>query len=184
MWEHLKWHERASIHPAGKLPPDWEEQCRCTVLCLAKIIKDQDIPIKLVVNFDQTSITYVQGGKNNWAPIGSEQVMVHGSDEKRAFTVVTSVTAHGQLLPFQVIYKGKSVRSFPSKSAEMYKECIELGMHFKFSGDENHWSNHKTMWDFITFLIVPYFEATKKHLGLPPAQKGLVYLDCWSLHCS
>ncbi|KIJ50335.1 hypothetical protein M422DRAFT_94935, partial [Sphaerobolus stellatus SS14] len=50
-----------------------------------------------------------------------------------AFTVVTAISASGKLLPFQAIFKGKGQHSCPSVKAEMYHECIDLGMCFKFS---------------------------------------------------
>ncbi|KIJ45400.1 hypothetical protein M422DRAFT_251175 [Sphaerobolus stellatus SS14] len=152
-----------------KLPVDWEDQCQRSAMRMARIIKEEDISPKLIINFNQT---------------GSRQVPLHGEEEKIAFTLVTCITGSGELLPFQVIYKGKGARSCPKPMAENYTDTVEAGMVFEFSGEPNHWSSHKTMRSLIDNIIIPYLEKTKKRLNLPPDQKALVYLDCWSVHRS
>ena len=182
MREKLGWHDRKGTRPAGKLPDDWETICGNAAIHFSHIIREEDIPIGLILNFDQTGIVFVQGGKNSWAPIGSRQVSIHGEDEKRAFTVVTGMSASGELLPFQAIYKGKGLRSCPKRSADKYQECIDLGIQFTFSGDDNHWATQKTMRELVDNIIAPYLEAKKLTLGLPSQQKSIIYLDCWSVH--
>ena len=49
---------------------------------------------------------FTQGTKLAWASTGSHQVGVVGTEEKCVFTAVVTVTASGELLPFQAVYAG------------------------------------------------------------------------------
>lgn len=80
-------------------------------------IKEHDIPAPLYINSYQTNAIYVPGDKMTWAKKGSKQVTLVGSEEKRAFTVMVSVTSDGKLLPFQAIYQEKSKVSCPLSKA-------------------------------------------------------------------
>ena len=76
-----------------------------------------NIPASLRVNSDQTQLVYAQGCGLTWAPHGSKQVAVVGSEEKQAYMLLVSIAADGSVLPFQAIYEGSSWRSRPSESA-------------------------------------------------------------------
>ena len=53
-------------------------------------------------------MVYAQGTKLTWAPTGSNQVSVHGADEKRAVTLCMSVANSSKLLPIQAVYQGET----------------------------------------------------------------------------
>ena len=93
----LTWNLRKATQVAQKPPKDWQQQCLHSFFCKAYIIKDKDIPIYLVVNFDQTQVTLAPGNRMMWAETGSKQVRMVGMDEKRAFTLVVGVSANGIL---------------------------------------------------------------------------------------
>jgi hypothetical protein len=58
--------------------------------------------------------------------------------------LMLSFTASGKLLPFQVIFGGKTDRSLPSP--EVRAEAEEMGIQFDSSGKvNNHWSNLSCM---------------------------------------
>jgi hypothetical protein len=40
------------------------------------------------------------------------------------------------------------------------------------------------MHQLVDNIIAPYFEATKRELGLPPSQMSIWKIDCWSVHKS
>jgi hypothetical protein len=109
-WLHetMRWTQRRATRAAQKLPNNWEDVCEKSFLRLAQDIKELDIPPQLYVNSDQTQVTYSQGSGMTYAITGAKQVSVVGEEEKRAFTVMTSVSNSGVLLPFQAIYVGKS----------------------------------------------------------------------------
>ncbi|GLB45665.1 hypothetical protein LshimejAT787_2500570 [Lyophyllum shimeji] len=47
-----------------------------------------------------------------------------------------------------------------------------------------YWSTQETMRDLVDNIIAPYFESKKKDLGLPPEQRSIWKIDCWSVHKS
>ena len=180
----MKWSERAGTRAAHKLPNDWEDQCRRAFLRIAYTIKEHDIPPSLFVNTDQTQLVYAPGTKLTWAETGAKQVSVVGLDEKRAVTLVVSVANNGDLLPFQVVYKGHSSRSLPQESAKHYKNCIDAGMKFESSKTNTYWSTEETMKRLVNDIISPYFARQREKLNLPPKQKAIWFIDCWSVHRS
>ncbi|RXW18423.1 hypothetical protein EST38_g7441 [Candolleomyces aberdarensis] len=182
--KNLHWSRRKATKAAQKLPDDWMNQCERSALRKAFVIKEYDIPSALYVNSDQTQVVYAPGDKMTYAEAGSKQVPVVGVEEKRAFTVMVSVSSDGQLLPFQAIYEGKTERVLPSKEATGRRECDELGIQFVPSGTGTYWSNQATMKSFVEDVLVPYFNRQRTCLNLPPSQKALWQIDVFSVHRS
>jgi hypothetical protein len=151
---------------------------------MAYCIKDENIPSSLIVNSDQTQLTLSQGCHMTYAEIGSRQVVTVGSDEKRAITVMASLSNDGTLLPFQAIYQGKTTASQPSKKSLSYEAAIRAGFLFESSNTPMYWSTQETMRSFVNNILAPYFKAVKIHLGLPLDQRSLWQIDCWSVHRS
>ncbi|KAG6914641.1 hypothetical protein DXG01_016182 [Tephrocybe rancida] len=142
-------------------------------------IKEEDVPPELLVNSDQTQAVFAPGDKMTWAETGAKQVSVISGDEKRVFTVLVSVSCSGAVLPLQAIYTGRTVRSTPSKDSACYNDVVHDGFLLKCSGTSTYWSNMQTMQNFVTNILVPYFDGQKKALGLPPSQKSI-----WSINLS
>jgi DDE superfamily endonuclease len=180
----MNWSERRSTRAAQKLPENLMSILLNAFLREAYVIRDYAIPAALRVNTDQTQTVYQQGTKTTWNPKGAKQVGVVGEDEKRAFTLVPSISASGRLLAMQAIYLGKSEASCPRKGAPHYDEAMNLGFKIKFSNTNNYWSTLQTMKDLVNEIIEPYFEETKKVLGLPLNQCTIWKIDCWSVHKS
>ena len=61
-------------------------------------IEDNDIPLSLILNLDQTSSKYI--------PV-SKTVLIKGSTENRMITATFTITLDGHFLPLQLIYGGK-----------------------------------------------------------------------------
>ncbi|KZP29506.1 hypothetical protein FIBSPDRAFT_716960, partial [Athelia psychrophila] len=184
----MNWSERKATRAAHKLPKDWEGVCEKSFLRMATEIRDRGIPAELIVNTDQSQGVYAQGCNLTWAATGSKQVPIIGAEEKRAMTVVVSVSASGVLLPFQAVYGGKTNGSCPEKSAKNHDKATEAGcdtgVQFTHSGNKTYWSTHKTMHDLVDNIIAPYFERQKKALKLPTSQKSIWQIDVWSVHRS
>ena len=88
--------------------------------------------------------------------MNSRQVIAHGQDEKRAFTLVVGVSASGVLLPFQSVWAGKTRASLPSPTGACYCEAVELNFKFEFSGkQQNYWSTEATMQSYVSDILVP-----------------------------
>jgi hypothetical protein len=180
----LGWSERCATRAAQKLPDNYEQILSDSYLREACIIRDHGIPAPLRVNTDQTQTHYQMGGKRTWNKKGEKQVTTMGLDEKRAFTLVPSISASGKLLPFQTIFHGKTAASCPSPGARRYEEAVCLGFKFEPSRSHTYWSTQKTMKDLVNDIIAPYMDDTKVELNLPPSQCSLWKIDCWSVHKS
>jgi hypothetical protein len=186
-WLHdtMGWSRRRGTRAAQKLPENWEDQCEKSAKRKGYLIKEYDIPAELYANSDQTQRLYAAGNQLTYAETGSRQVSILSGDEKRAFTVLVTVTSAGLLLPFQAIYHGKTNRSCPRPTlTNHYKDAIDAGFRFEFSGTDTYWSNQRTMRDFVDHMLAPYFERMKVKLGRPPQQRSLWQIDVWSVHRS
>jgi len=107
-----------------------------------------------------------------------------GAEEKRAITIVTSISSSGVLLPFQAVYEGKSAVSCPKQSANCHTQATNAGFQFEYSGNQTYWSTQKTMRSLVDDIIAPNFSEQKEKLGLPETQKLIWQIDVWSVHRS
>jgi hypothetical protein len=142
------------------------------------------IPSNLRVNSDQTQVIYQQNSTLTYEQKGSQQVSTVGHDEKRAFTLNVAVSASGNLLPFQAIFKGKTTASLPSPNSPCYRKSKELSFVFDVSRTDTYWANIETMKSFVKTILVPYFQAEKTQLSLDPLQECIWQLDIWPVHTS
>jgi hypothetical protein len=136
------------------------------------------------VNTDQTQLVYQQGSGSTWTQRGAKQVTTVGQEEKRAFTLVPSISASGVLLPMQSVFMGKTDMSCPSPKAFRYEEAVALGYVTVPSKSTTYWSTLHTMQDLVNDIIAPYFAKMKIDLGLPSSQMSIWNIDCWSVHKS
>ena len=100
---------------------------------------------------------------------GTGHIPVRGGDDERAITVTVIQSLSGKMLPFQIIYNGKTERC-PLKNATG-KE------NFLFSYNEKHWSNVVETLSLKDKIIAPYNENVKKELG-SKRSKISSYLGC------
>lgn len=182
----MGWSLRASTRAAQKLPDNWETVLDEAFLREAWIIRNHNIPAELRVNTDQTQTIYQQGTKTTWNKKGEIQIPVIGKEEKRAFTLVPSISASGELLPMQAIYVGTTIHSRPSPDSPHYDEAMSLGFRLESSCTDNYWSTMTTMKSLVDNIIAPYFDRQKKALGIesPELQSSSWKIDCWSVHRS
>ena len=68
---------------------------------------NRDIPLDLVLNLDQTPLSYVSPGKYTFCLKGTTTVPIKCVDDKRQITATFTVSASGVFLPIQLIYQGK-----------------------------------------------------------------------------
>lgn len=119
-----------------------------------------------------------------WAPTGERQVSIVGVEDKRALTLLQSISMSGDVLPFQAIYVGKSARSLPEDTAPSFDTALALGFIFEFSQTKTYWSTQETMRGFVSRILVPYFRKQIAEHNLPSTQRCVFQLDCWSVHRS
>ncbi|KAF9520676.1 hypothetical protein BS47DRAFT_1286982, partial [Hydnum rufescens UP504] len=145
---------------------------------------DYNIPVALGVNSDQTQVVFQQGSSMTYEKTGLDQVATVGQDEKGAFTLNVGISASGKLLPFQVIYASKSLKSLLNESCEGYNCAIQLGFHFESSMTDTYWATLDTMKLYVQCILVLYFLSEKESLQLPDNQECLWQIDIRPVHTS
>ena len=80
---------------------------------IVNIIEKHNISKSIVLNSDQTQSKYVTVGRATMAPNNSTRVGVAVSTNKRSITMTLTVTLNGKILPFLIIYGGKTDQSLP-----------------------------------------------------------------------
>ena len=130
-------------------------------------VQMEEIPPELILNWDQTGIKIVPSTTWSMEKQGAKRVEVVGTGDKRQITAVFCGTIQGAFLPVQVIYAGKTERCHP-------KFKFPPGWHITHS--PKHWSNEKTMQQYIEFIILPYVRSVRDSLEVDE-QPGLIIMD-------
>ena len=97
------------------------------------LIKWHDIPEDLVLNFNQTPLSYITVGNDTLEFEGAKSVPVKGKGKRKQTTRTFAISATGRILPMQLIYAGKAKRCHP--------QGIEFPSGFDVTHSLNHWSN-------------------------------------------
>ena len=153
------------IEPCSKF---LEEEKFTFQRAIGKVVSDHDIPIELVLNLDQTPLSYVSPGKYTFDLMSSKTVPIKGVNDKRQITAIFTVTASGEFLPIQLIYSGKTKRSLPK---------FEFPKAFDVTFTPNHWSNYEKCVSLFKKIIFPYLKSKKEELGYPKEQYSLIIMD-------
>ena len=111
-----------------------------------------NIPDERIINVDQTPSKYMPTSSVTTAEKNSKHVPKQEVDDKCAVTL-TAKTLVGDMLPFQMIYTGKTSCSLP---AAKFPESFLLGFK-KF-----HWSNEEETLPLLKEVISPYITNVKK----------------------
>ena len=138
-----------------------------TLLRLWWNIAFQDVHI---INVDQIPSKFVNVDRMTMAEKGSKHVSKKGADDKRAITVTLSQTLNGLMLPFQLIYTGKTKRSLPRAN---------FPTGFCLSFNPSHCSNENEALKLLDQVIKLYIESVKETLNLPDNQKTLLLCDAF-----
>ena len=128
----------------------------------------EEIPPQLIFNWDQTGLNLVPVASWTMELKGSKRVEIKGLDDKRQITGVFCGTLVGEFLPIQLIYDGKTYRCHPP---------YPFPVDWDITHNPNHWSNEKTMLEYIDNIIVPFVDRVKKHLKLGKEQATLAIFD-------
>ena len=97
---------------------------------------------------DQTGVYVIPGDNFTYEERGKKQVVLVGKDEKRAYTLVVATSCDGDILPFQQVWGGATIRSCPSDDANGIEEARNLSFDFTFANSPkrgSHFSTLKTM---------------------------------------
>ena len=135
---------------------------------IASIIEEHDIPKELILNLDQTPLSYTSPGKYTFNPKGAKTVPIKGIDDKRQITTTFTVSVTGKLLPIQLSYERKTPRCLPR---------FELPADFNVTFSDNHWSNTEKSIELFEKVIFPYLKQAKASLKYPKEQMSLIIMD-------
>ena len=94
------------------------------------VIFKHGISKELIINLDQTPLSYVSPGKYNFDSKGVKTVPIKSIDDRRQITGTSAISMSIEFLSIQVIYKGKTKRCLP-------KYTFPASFDATFS--ENHW---------------------------------------------
>lgn len=97
---------------------------------------------------DQTGVYLVLRNNITYNDKGAKQVNIALKDEKCAYTLVVASSCTGNILPFQQVWSGASIKSCPTRNANGMQEALDRGFHFTFSKStkkSSHFSTLKTM---------------------------------------
>ena len=134
------------------------------------VVQMEDIPEDLILNWDHTGVHIVPGSSWTMDSKGQQRVEIAAMNDKRQMTVVVCGSLSGNLLPFQLIYQGKTAASVPK---------VEFPKEWHVTATENHWSNEEKTKEYIKLIILPYVEKKRKELGLPTTFPALVLFDAF-----
>ena len=128
------------------------------------------IPDELIINVDQTPSKFVATDNVTMAAKGEKHISRAGATDKRAITVTLCETLDGHILPFQLIYTGKTERSLPN---------VKFPRGFCLAYNPKHWSNENETLRLIEDVLVPYIAKIKEEKSLPESQKSLLLWDAF-----
>jgi hypothetical protein len=131
---------------------------------------EHKIPDELIINVDQTPSKYVPTENVTMTEKNSKHIPRKEGNYKRAITATLSETLSGTILPFQLIYQGKTCRSLPA---------VKLPADFSLSYNTKHWSNEVETIRLLNDIIAPYITKVKEELGLPENQSTLLLWDAF-----
>ena len=121
---------------------------------LQGIVIMDEVPLELVLNWDQTGIKIVP--IDTWTVRGSKRVKLIGLKDKRQITAVFCSTLVGDFLPVQLVYKGKTNQCHPH---------FAFPIDWEITHSLKHWSTEATMISYIDNIIGPYVERTRQVFG-------------------
>ena len=167
--ESMKWTKRKGT--TGKVEPSQQfvdEEKLTFQRNISTIIEDHDIPKDLILNLDQTPLSYVSPGKYTFNPKGAKTVPIKGVHDKRQITATFSISMTGSFLPIQLIYEGKTRRCLPN---------YDFLKGFNVMYSTNHWSNTEKSVELFQKVIFPYLKNVKLSKKYPKEQMSLIIVD-------
>ena len=128
------------------------------------IIEKYEIPHLLIMNLDQTPLTYIPAMNHTMAKQNSKSVSIARTEDKRSITGTFTITLSGHFLPMQLVYGGKTKQRLPR---------FTFPDGFSLSYNPKHFSNAMESIKLINKIIIPYVQSQRKELG-KPEQAALV----------
>ena len=154
---------------------NFEEVRKLFIHEVKTVVDLEEIPPDLIMNYDQTGIKYIPTSSWTLEKEGSKRVEIVGKDDKRQITAVLGCSMSGSILPFQLIYEGKTPRCFPN---------VEFPKDWDITCNPTHWSNETTMLSYLEKIVFPYVSQKRVTLGLPMDYPALLLFDNFNGQCT
>ncbi|KAJ7035961.1 hypothetical protein C8F04DRAFT_1181741 [Mycena alexandri] len=169
----LDWTMCKATRTAKHIPDNASELCERALFCLAYAIEHENIPAKLLINYDQTGVYIRPSQGQTFAPRGSKQVDLHGKDEKRALTLGIATTADG-------------TPASTGTGLGRQDTFITSDQEGRWSDKRtSHFSTQKTMRELFTIIFKAHIEAViAADPDLDEDQKSILYFDIYPVHIS
>ena len=119
---------------------------------ISKVVLKHDILLDLVLNLDQTPLSYVPTAKYTFCLKRFTTVSIKDVDDKRQITATFTVSVTGAFLPIQLIYQGATESCLPK-----YK----FPKKFNVTYTKSHWSNLEKCVDLFEKIMLPYVRVKK-----------------------
>ena len=114
-------------------------------------MQDQfNIPDELILNFDQTPLSYISAPNHTLHTKGAPSVPFIGIGKKGQITGTFTVKKTGHFLPMQIIYEGKTVCCHPNG--------IKFPDGFNATHTPNHWSDAEKAIEHLEEIVFPHVE--------------------------
>ncbi len=134
---------------------------------VAMTVETVGIPAELILNWDQTGIRIVPSSNWTMEKKGSKRVEMTGVNDKRQITAVLCGNMLGDLLPLQIVYKGKTPRCHPR---------FQFPLDWDITHSIKHWSTEQTMLKYIDNIVYPYIKSVRDSLNCN-STAALVIID-------
>ena len=167
--------KRKATSKAKVTVENFDELKESYLLEIKHVVEMDEIPLDLIVNFDQTGLNFVPVSEWTMEAEGTKRVEVAGKDDKRQLTAVLGGSLVGDFLPPQLIYEGKTTRCLPH---------FEFPEKWHITYSSNHWSNEGTMKEYIHCILLPYIDEKRKNLKLASDYPALVIYDNFKGQCT
>ena len=157
-----------------ELPVDFEAKKEIYLRIGADLINRYNVPAQLVINGDETAVLLVNRATTTRSAEGVKRVKILGmGDDKAQITTTIFVTESGDVLPYQMIFTGKTPRCHPTSGKP--DDCL-------WTHTESHWQSVKTYLEVIEKIVIPYKNNVIQTLQLPPDQVTILKHDLHFTH--
>jgi hypothetical protein len=182
MLDRVEWTWRMRTTGHRHLPEDVDEKKRRLDRAIVRLILEYNVPLELLINYDETGNLLVPLINHTFAPKGVQKVVIQGSEEKRAKTLTVGITAAGEKIPPQEIHPVKSSVTLPADLPAGWKATFRKDEKSLQKKKASHWANEGTHLEYIDQNLLPFVASVRERLGLPPTQKAIALADVFKAH--
>ena len=137
---------------------------------ISALVSEHNISPFLIINIDQTPLSYVNTEKYTFSFKGAKNIPRKGVDDKRQITATFAVSCIEEFFPIQLISAEKVEQSLPKYS---------FPLSFSVTFTENHWSKTEKFVEFFKQINFSYLEDTKRIKSYPLEQHVLIIMDAF-----